>query len=376
MRERTKLIDRGSDDPKLAEMYDRPRLSARMGHSMLFNKATREILIVAGQRYDAYLNDAWRVQLISTRPGSERAAGRELGLPGTEREGVTITVPWRDAASTAESDTYPTVLRTSKLLPAAYDATGAARGGTSAAASPPAAFTQRVVLEPNTGEWFAFSGITKVDKEEQLLRGVWQRSADGIWSVVEIDQGGDVPPGRFAAQVVYDPLHETFYQFGGNPNDAEDPDKRLNDFWRLHITKPSPGEALRKARFLLRRQKFAEMCRTQPSIAALTYLQTSVSSVVNHHVAAEAAAFRSCMAELLSAPERHAEPSSSSSLMLSNNGNKAPDELNAMEPERQALFDARHAVFVSLCEVLHSAHVPLKDTLVELTAKRSLTRVH
>jgi hypothetical protein len=43
------------------------------------------------------------------------------------------------------------------------------------------------------------------------------------------------------------------------------------------------------------------MCRTQPSVAALLYLQTSLSSVTNHHDEDEAAAYRRCMQHLLSA---------------------------------------------------------------------------
>ena len=48
--------------------------------------------------------------------------------------------------------------------------------------------------------------------------------------------------------------------------------------------------------------RFTEMCQTQPTVTALTYLQTTLAEVVDHTDEAEASAFRSCMASLLAAP--------------------------------------------------------------------------
>ena len=44
------------------------------------------------------------------------------------------------------------------------------------------------------------------------------------------------------------------------------------------------------------------MCQTSPTLSALTYLQTTLSSVVDHSDEDETAAFRACMAALLAAP--------------------------------------------------------------------------
>lgn len=53
---------------------------------------------------------------------------------------------------------------------------------------------------------------------------------------------------------------------------------------------------------LTHHHSFTEMCQTRPTLVALQYLQTSLSSVVDHSDPAEASAFRMCMTALLSAP--------------------------------------------------------------------------
>jgi hypothetical protein len=59
--------------------------------------------------------------------------------------------------------------------------------------------------------------------------------------------------------------------FGGNPGDNSS--RRLDDFWALELHSASPEEVLRKALFLIRRQKFKEVCMVD-GIRALAYLQS------------------------------------------------------------------------------------------------------
>ncbi|SNX84669.1 related to Muskelin [Melanopsichium pennsylvanicum] len=139
------------------------------------------------------------------------------------------------------------------------------------------------------------------------------------------------PQPRYAAQLVFDDRKKVYYLHGGNPEDVLDRCYRLDDFWRLTLLRPTPGEILRRAKFRIRRQRFLEMTRNlapastlngsdedlarppgaQPSFAldggprfgleALMYLQTEVGAVVDHSDEAESQLFRRLMSHLLNA---------------------------------------------------------------------------
>ncbi|GAA5827346.1 hypothetical protein JCM3770_003068, partial [Rhodotorula araucariae] len=103
--------------------------------------------------------------------------------------------------------------------------------------------------------------------------------------------------------VVYDPLREEHYLFGGCPEvPLEGGEARLGDLWRLKIIDPTPQDALRRMKFLVRKQRFAELCATAPTVLALQYLQNDLSAVVDHSSPTESASFRACMGALLAAP--------------------------------------------------------------------------
>ncbi|SOV05144.1 related to Muskelin [Ustilago sp. UG-2017a] len=146
------------------------------------------------------------------------------------------------------------------------------------------------------------------------------------------------PQPRYAAQLVFDDRKKVYYLHGGNPEDASDRSYRLDDFWRLTLLRPTPGEILRRAKFRVRRQRFLEMTRNlapgmnesdediansagvsspaamgSPSAAgagdggprlgleALMYLQTEVGAVVDHSDESESRLFRRLMPHLLNA---------------------------------------------------------------------------
>lgn len=148
------------------------------------------------------------------------------------------------------------------------------------------------------------------------------------------------PQPRYAAQLVFDDRKKVYYLHGGNPEDASDRSYRLDDFWRLTLLRPTPGEILRRAKFRVRRQRFLEMTRnltpamnesdediaasasvSSPAAAmgasvgspgageggprlgleALMYLQTEVGAVVDHSDEAESRLFRRLMSHLLNA---------------------------------------------------------------------------
>ncbi|GAA5868721.1 hypothetical protein JCM3774_003636 [Rhodotorula dairenensis] len=233
------------------------------------------------------------------------------------------------------NSSVPTILQIRRLWPPT-----SAPPATAPVAIPPASFTPRITLDPTTRNWTLLTGLirsvpamgTSSDMAEGCLRGVWRRrtprkvrTADLGWEKIEEEWGsvpgatedgarggaGDaarqaLPPPRFATQVVYDPLLQDHYLFGGHPEvqPGESVDWRQSDMWRLRIIDPTPQEAHRKAKFLLRKQRFIELCRTAPTLLALQYLQNDLASVVDHSSPAESSAFRSCMTALMSAPAR------------------------------------------------------------------------
>eukprot|EP00096_Caligus_rogercresseyi_P009359 TRINITY_DN3164_c0_g1_i1.p1 TRINITY_DN3164_c0_g1~~TRINITY_DN3164_c0_g1_i1.p1 ORF type:complete len:384 (-),score=84.31 TRINITY_DN3164_c0_g1_i1:218-1369(-) len=93
------------------------------------------------------------------------------------------------------------------------------------------------------------------------------------------------PQPRYAHQIVYDESTRTHYMFGGNPGGREGNEEkiRFGDFWSLFFVRPSPGEVLRMARLMIRRVEFLELALdTCNPLAAMSYLQGRLSSVVDH----------------------------------------------------------------------------------------------
>ncbi|GAA5937045.1 hypothetical protein JCM3775_001937 [Rhodotorula graminis] len=328
------------------------------------------LYVLHGQRDEQHLADEWAVRLASPSSSSSSAPGLGAssttrsadGDDALWRQGAVLDFPSstpnsagslvdasafpasspsaspsrparstrpdaRDSSSASSRSRQPTIVQIRRLpAPAPTDT-----------AVPPAGFTQRLTLGPN-GTWTLLTGLGPApggsgsassggstperDRERERARergegearcdrGVWRRvgGAKGTWEKVKEEDGaaGGGPRGRYAAQVVYDPLKGEHYLFGGCPDTAlpvESPDMRLSDFWKLKIVDPTPDEALRRAKFLVRKQRFAELCATSPTVLALQYLQNDLSLVVDHSSPSESAAFRACMAQLLSAPAR------------------------------------------------------------------------
>ncbi|KAK4054099.1 hypothetical protein OIV83_001124 [Microbotryomycetes sp. JL201] len=390
-------------DPTSQDSFRSERLLSRFGHQMLYDQELATVFILSGQRGDTYLSDLWAVKLMQS--DDERASTVEAASDPTEvwRAGSVVGVNLDDVSSAAApavvttgSNRYraPTILHT-KRLAADYSSYG-----------PPAAFTQRSTIDQSTGTWTLMSGLVKdrTTLRETTAGELWQRTRAGKWS--KVDSRGDQPCGRYAAQIVYDPLRKEHYLHGGNPSQSGD-EPRLGDCWRLKIVDPSPPEALRKVKFLVRKQKFIEMCQTRPTLMALDYLQTTLAAVVDHSDESEAASFRACMTALLSAPSKNncdigpialaatgtsdgmvhdddgqASVSASSSfssaswieepimsLLTQDSGISVSAPGTLSEPERK-LYNARQALFEQLLGFMVDAHVQPKQNLVDLANKR------
>merc|ERR1711862_110886 len=90
------------------------------------------------------------------------------------------------------------------------------------------------------------------------------------------------PSPRFAHQVVYDYNERIHYLFGGNPGEPTNPYLRLGDFWKLELSKPEASCIKSTLVFLIRKQKFLELCVTD-HMNALKYLQQDLASIVDHN---------------------------------------------------------------------------------------------
>ncbi|KDN41422.1 hypothetical protein K437DRAFT_279066 [Tilletiaria anomala UBC 951] len=230
------------------------RIPSRVGHSMLIDtrpSGQRQLWIMSGQRGDRYLTDMWRYDL---------ATGK---------------------CSEVTRD---------------YLADG-----------PHAGFTPRAALDSKSHEIYYFTGLVqRRSSNERLRSSFWIYHMDSnTWSLL-YEYGGEPQP-RYAAQMVFDAPHSTFYMFGGNPADPQAPSIRLDDFWQLTLVRPSVEDVLRQAKFLVRQQRFYEMTKggkgagfaSPTAMQALTYLQTEVSAVVNHSDEGESTIFRKLMSHLL-----------------------------------------------------------------------------
>ncbi|KDR67554.1 hypothetical protein GALMADRAFT_258218 [Galerina marginata CBS 339.88] len=273
-------------------------IPSRFGHSMVLDSLSKTLYIFAGQRDDKYLSDMFAYNI-------------ETGI------------------ATEIFSNF------------------------SAAGGPDACFTQRAVIDPSLKELYVFCGLTRntTNSPRNTLRAYlsnWiyrYNPRPGKWMQIlhQPDRTpSEAPMPRFAHQVVYNPYTKAIFLHGGNagglpPGDSakdrreadgeavvvdsgEEPpakERRLDDFWRMELKRPGPEEIIRQAKFEIRRQQFREMCEEAPPVKALSFLQTQVSSVVDHANIKETEIFRSLLTHLLAPPPTpsalESRPSSSSS---------------------------------------------------------------
>lgn len=219
---------------------------------------------------------------------------------------------------------------------------------TSKVGGPEAGFTQRCTLDIAKQEIFLFSGLMRdrnssftttnpsgnnsnnnnsgnaAQGNDPQKNSLWVYNLiRKTWSRIKADGANEEEPcPRFAHQLVYDEEGGVHYLFGGNPGEGSNPRRRLDDFWSLCLYRRYGLEdILRRARFLIRRQQFYEMCwarrllvgshagsstsldnRPTPAINPMHYLQNDLSQVVNHADAKESREFRQLSTWLLNPP--------------------------------------------------------------------------
>ncbi|SGZ26947.1 BQ5605_C025g10006 [Microbotryum silenes-dioicae] len=296
-------------DPTSNDTFRAERLLGRIGHSMFFDAHSHTLYILGGQRGDAYLADLWAIKFVAPNaadldldePASGASDDTSFWRAGAVIAGVSTATPVTTIGNPTLSTRSPTILQVMQKnddvsLPSPLDGS----------VGPSPSFTHRTTIDPTTREWTTMTGLVKYHqaRKETPSNEVWTyTTTNGPSKWGKLEQRGEKPPPRFAASVVYDPLRKEHYLFGGNP--FKGTEERLGDLWRGRVFHPCPDEALRMARFLVRKQRFTEMCQTRPTLIALQYLQDSIGQVVDHTDEDEASAFRACMIAVLSAPPRN-----------------------------------------------------------------------
>eukprot|EP00051_Salpingoeca_urceolata_P006576 m.86923 g.86923 ORF g.86923 m.86923 type:complete len:836 (+) comp14891_c0_seq3:166-2673(+) len=242
------------------------KLPSRIGHSMLFDSNKRQLYIFAGQRNHAYLNDFFKYHI--------------------------------------DEDIVEQVCRDSST-----------QGG------PDPGFTQRATIDSSVGELYILSGLVRekntvkpeVKGDDTAKNSFWVYDlTQDQWNCAYQNDNNDPeywskkcteePRPRFAHQLVFDTRNKVHYLFGGNPGGAARRDERLADFWSLRLLKPSREDILNRCFFFLRKQRYLEMCKSDPR-NALKYLQTELAAVVDHNDAAQSTDFRELASSLFAAPE-------------------------------------------------------------------------
>lgn len=108
------------------------------------------------------------------------------------------------------------------------------------------------------------------------------------------------PCPRFAHQFVYDDMAKTHYLFGGNAGEVQGKHTRLSDFWKLQLNRPTIETIISRCQYLIRRQQFRELCREDPK-KAMRFLQTDLSSAVDHSDPEQSREFQALTASLFAA---------------------------------------------------------------------------
>ena len=143
---------------------------------------------------------------------------------------------------------------------------------------------------------------------------------------------------------------------------------------------PSPLEVIRRAKFIVRRQQFKELCESVTPVEALTFLQRNVHAVVDHSSDEEAATFRSLHSHLFtgSISSKKAEGAEDISMTAPNpsaSSNQTVSTLQKDEAEKEdhvnltpERFRERTQMFESLMEFINTGEKEPDKDLVDILA--------
>ncbi|XP_050432921.1 muskelin isoform X5 [Adelges cooleyi] len=218
---------------------------------------------------------------------------------------------------------------------------------------PPMGYTQRATIDTDHDEIYVLSSLSK-DKdrrEDKVQNAFWvyfikqnkwmciyrnHNSDEQYWNTMQHLE----PCPRFAYQLVYDHKNKTHYLFGGNPGRSDAQNLRLDDFWELHVYRCTTKELSNQCKLLIRKYKFHEI-KKKDKIAAMQFLQTSVSELIDHSDVAQTRKFQETAA------------------LLFKDDNQTGDIADQIHEWRCSLFD-------KLCDFFPKSMVQPKENLIDL----------
>ncbi|KAI0829852.1 Muskelin N-terminus-domain-containing protein [Trametes gibbosa] len=289
-----------------------PSIPPRFGHSMVLDPKSQTLFIFGGQRDEKYLSDMYTFHIptntvtelyVNFTPagGPEPCFTQRAVIDSESREiyifgGLTRTKS--GAFSMLEADSPYWIYRYDRPeIPGRWSKILPDDGVDTDAAWPQPRYAHQIVYDSRTKTVYMHGGNAGLEGDEPVdgedLPGPRRRMSgpgmsDDTMVAITIVRGGAPAPSSSPVP--------------GPEVDADSDMKRLDDFWKLEVIRPSFAEITRRAVFEVRKQQFREMCEDGPPIKALTFLQTRVSEVVNHEDPQEAKDFRSLLsAHLLSA---------------------------------------------------------------------------
>ncbi|RCH82565.1 Muskelin 1, intracellular mediator containing kelch motif [Rhizopus stolonifer] len=151
-----------------------------------------------------------------------------------------------------------------------------------------AGYTQRATIHPERQEIHVYSGYLQTKPTHVVRHCLWVYSIkQNHWEKVYESDSQDYwqrqkhiePQPRYAHQFVYHSSSNTHFIFAGHPGDATQPELRLNDFWKLRLTKPDSAQVVHRW-------------------TILDYLRRYVSPIVNYEDKEEVAQFKSLCADV------------------------------------------------------------------------------
>nr|CAD7399137.1 unnamed protein product [Timema cristinae] len=284
-----------------------PTIRSRVGHSMLFHPGCRKLFVFAGQRSKEYLNDffTYNVDTQEIQQISEGTKKEPCNIPAagfTQRATIDPELNEIYVLSGCRKLFVFAGQRSKEYLNDFFtynvdtqEIQQISEGTKKEPCNIPAAgFTQRATIDPELNEIYVLSGLSK-DKEKRddnvqnsfwvyyIAQNKWsciyrnENTGEHYWSKMQHLE----PCPRFAHQLVYDPCNKVHYLFGGNPGRSCLPRLRLDDFWQLQLCRPSHEQILQKCKLFIRKHRFEELA-VKDRMAALQYLQTSLSEIIDH----------------------------------------------------------------------------------------------
>lgn len=244
----------------------------------------------------------------------------------------------------------------------------------------PIGWTMRASLDAELDEIYVYFGMGKANESsspEDMKNSMWiYHVAEQRWTCfyTSDSHGGSSngmaapqPCARYAHQITYDSMSKCHFLFGGNPGQSSNPQRRLDDYWRLTLNRQTRAQLLRRCRYLVRRHRFLEMSASgdvKDMESATLFLQTKLSEVVDHSDPEETEQLHRLAARLFQPLTRNEaiddSPPSGDSASTSGSGRFSPSS------RTRWLLEQRHELFEQLALFFPDGMAQPRQNLLDL----------